>query len=381
MNHFNKKRKLRICFFSFYGYSLFNRKKEVPFGGSEVQLYLISRELSKLSNYEVTVIIGDKNLKRRIEIANNLKLHVVLPLEKKILNYFKGLVNLISSLLIINPDVIIQRSIGIPTLILSFYCKFTGKKFVYSIASEKDVVKTVKKGIIGRLFRFALNFVDFFIAQNADQVKKIRTLKGNRINRLKVIKNAFLIEDVNINEKKNILWVGRAIKEKQPEVFINLAKKFPEEDFVMICLKNKYNLSLLNYWREIFQKARLLKNMKFYEFIPFNKIDNFFKEAKIFVNTSIREGFPNAFIQALKNKTPIVSLSVNPDGFISKYKCGFYCNNNQLKMEENILKLLKSDTIFEEYSKNAYDYVKKNHDIKENMKLWDETIKELIEDS
>jgi glycosyltransferase involved in cell wall biosynthesis len=66
-----------------------------------------------------------------------------------------------------------------------------------------------------------------------------------------------------------------------------------------------------------------MPNLKFYGFIPFHKIDEYFRKASIFVNTSRIEGFPNTFIQAWAHRVPVVSLTVDPDGIIQNEKLGF----------------------------------------------------------
>ena len=90
----------------------------------------------------------------------------------------------------------------------------------------------------------------------------------------------------------------------------------------------------------------------------------------VLVNTSLYEGFPNTFIQALKNKTPILSLNVNPDDFLTKNEIGFFCRNDFTQMENNLKLLLQNKELYESYSKNAFLYVKNNHNIEEIAKEW-----------
>ena len=81
-----------------------------------------------------------------------------------------------------------------------------------------------------------------------------------------------------------------------------------------------------DYAEKIYTTASKIKNIKIIDFVDFHKIDEYFKKARVFVNSSIEEGFPNTFIQACKNKTPIVSLDVNPDNFIDNHEVGVFCN-------------------------------------------------------
>ena len=46
------------------------------------------------------------------------------------------------------------------------------------------------------------------------------------------------------------------------------------------------------------------------------------------------------------------------------------CNDNFDLMKENVRSLLENDTLYQEYSNNAYEYVKKQHDVKKVIKEW-----------
>ncbi len=57
--------------------------------------------------------------------------------------------------------------------------------------------------------------------------------------------------------------------------------------------------------------------------------------------------------------TPILSLGVNPDGFLDKYNCGI-CAGSVEKMNEGLNTLLEN---FETYSESAREYAVNRHDI------------------
>jgi glycosyltransferase involved in cell wall biosynthesis len=109
-------------------------------------------------------------------------------------------------------------------------------------------------------------------------------------------------------------------------------------------------------------KAKQIKNLEFIQRVPFHQIHEHFLQAKVFVNTSEYEGFPNTFIQACKCATPILSLNVNPDGFLNEYKCGICCNSDWEKFVDSLRGMLRQEQRTE-LGKNARKYAEKNHDI------------------
>jgi glycosyltransferase involved in cell wall biosynthesis len=95
----------------------------------------------------------------------------------------------------------------------------------------------------------------------------------------------------------------------------------------------------------------------------------------LYISTSKQEGFQNTLIQSAKNKTPILSLNVNPNKFITKYNCGFYCKDDFELLNQKLKELLDNQELYNKMSNNAYKYAKDNHNIRMNSKKFLEIIK------
>jgi glycosyltransferase involved in cell wall biosynthesis len=146
---------------------------------------------------------------------------------------------------------------------------------------------------------------------------------------------------------------------------MKLAKEIPSEQFVMICQKAKGDQK----YEELLRLAADAHNLKFIEYVPFHEIDGYFQRAKVFVNTSQAEGFPSTFVQAGKNATAIVSLKVNPDGFLDKFNCGL-CADDDWNKFVDCLKFVLSEDKYIELGKNARKYVEDNHDIAKIIEIY-----------
>ncbi|MFX1501563.1 MAG: glycosyltransferase family 4 protein [Promethearchaeota archaeon] len=368
-----KKPKTKLSFVVFMGYPLYNKriKSELFGGGAGVQIYLLSKEFAKNSNFDTTVITGNyKFTKNKIELWNNLRLFNIRPFKRKLTYYFLSLLNFFIVLIRLNPDVVIQRGGTKNTGICAFYCKLFKKKFIFSIANITDVNGEAEKGFFGRFYKYGLNNAHHIVAQNKEQILEL-THRKRKIGNICLIKSSYEVQDDNsIKKKEHILWVARAINWKRPELFIELAKKFHDRKFIMICNKTDTKVESIHYWNRIYNKAKKIRNLEFFEFIPFHKINEYFKTAKVFVNTSTFEGFPNTFIQAFQNRTPVLSLKVNPEGILNEYNLGFDCNNSFDKMVKNLSELLENRELYNKFSENCYEYFNNFHNIKNNMKLW-----------
>jgi len=353
---------MKICFVSNFAYSLFSGKNNISFGGAEVQLYNIAKEISKNHDVSIDFVVGDFD-QEKIEKYENIRLiRSVKPKTRS--SIFEGFVSLIiqfHALIKSDADIYIQRSAGIQTGIVCLYCIVFRKKFVYMTAHEWDCNGYYIKnnGIAGKFYEFGLRNANLVITQTEDHRK---ILKRNFCIDANVLKSGYKITDKTDNKKNAtfILWVARLDRWKQPEVFLELAKKFSGNSFVMIAPKS----SDFIYARKIEEQTTRIKNIKFIPGVSLKEVGEYFEKSKIFINTSSAEDFPNTFIQAAISGAPVLLLCVNPEGILESEKIGYYSNGNYEKLERDLSLLLNNHNLYTEISKNAYAYAKKNHNIK-----------------
>lgn len=354
---------MKICFVSIFAYPLFNPDCDLNFGGSEVQISLLAKELALDSNFEVSLIVADSG-QRDMSVIDGVTIYKSFQRGKGFLNTLLAPFKLYKTLKNINPDIVISRAAGVEAGVSAFYAKLHKKKYVYSLASNMDLDGSRFNGIRGKIFKYGLDSADVLVAQSDDQIKLINALYGE-IKRSELIKNSFKIDSIGSSFKKNVLWVGRAVEVKMPESFLNLAESFPDESFVMIMQPGDKKI-----WEKIHDAAKKLDNLQLIEKVKFNEIHKYFNEAKVFVNTSGKEGFPNTFLQSACSGVPLLSLSVDPDKFIENNKVGLVCGNDLAVMEKNLKSMLENTKLYEDMSKNIINYVKENHDIKINIEKW-----------
>ncbi len=361
----------KICFVNINAYSLFNPKSEAPVGGTEVQLFNVANYLSKRN--DVDFIVGDWGQKNNIEQYKKIKVYKSFSLEKNIWNYIKAPFILWKQMKQINAKIYIASSAGVEIGIIALFCKIKNKKFIFRTASSVDCTfeKIKKLGLLkGFFYKYGLRNANAVVVQS--EQGKNDLLKYHKKDSV-IIKNAFLISDLKEIEKDYILWVGSARKVKQPDIFLKLCQEFPQEKFVMIMPKS----TDVNFWDNIFQKAEMVRNLKFIERVSFNEIQNYFDKAKLLIGTSKYEGFPNVYLQSCMGRTPIISLRVNPDKFITKNNLGYCANGNFSTMVDQIKNILSNQKDWQEKSNNALKYVQKNHDIKVIGEKWAEIIDNL----
>lgn len=358
---------IKVCIVSLYAYRLFDSKdeKSSPFSGSEIQQYYLGRELAKDNNYKVSFIVGDfnKNQPKYKEVffdTNVIHLFKSVNCGKRniLIDGIGDFWKLYRVMKRISADIYIIRGGGSFAGKVAFIAKTVlKKKFVYSSAHDRDSNGGFLKNhswLVRRLFRNAINSANIVICQHEGQLV---AFKNNLNVNAKVIKSMYPIEtELPVyNQTRNfILWVGRLVTWKQPDLFIRLARQFPDEKFLLITNSDITELK---------KTVPDMNNLEVQQNVPLEDMDNHFRKAKLFINTSAQEGFPNTFVQATKNATPILSLHVDPDKMFEKYDIGRYAHGDFNQLTNNTRLLLDRDDLWYTSSKGAYYYAKENHDI------------------
>jgi glycosyltransferase involved in cell wall biosynthesis len=347
------KRKIRVCFVSPKAYPIFEPQVESVFGGAEVDLFLLATELAKDDRFDVRFIVGDYG-QPDLEIRENVTLYKSVDVQKSYILQGHKIWNALKRA---EAQVYMHEACSLGTALAAIFCKTHHRAFVYRTASslEASGQHSGRWSIRRPFIQWAFRKADVFIVQNEqDAANALRTIGRNAM----IVKNACRIHPVDQIEKKGILWVGRSKHVKRPDLFIKLAKAFPDIPFTMIC---QCSLDEDGY-PDLIESASKLPNLKFLKRVPFQDVDRFFEQAKIHVNTSDSEGFPNTFVQSCKAKTGILSLNVNPDGFLDKHQCGFCANGNWDVFCSKLKGWVESEKALE-LGQNGNDYIKRHHDL------------------
>lgn len=364
------RQKIKVCLISLNSYPLFVKNSTGYFGGAEVQMSLIAKTLAKDGQFEVNLLVGDYGQKK---VVHKNKVTLIKSLRKKYFFWMHWweLVNFLLTLKNINADVYIERTMNPKLGVVAVFCKLFKKKLIYMMAHDWDsMIDTGNylKKLNRCVYVWGLKKADLIVAQNEMQQKQLKDNFG--LNSV-LVKSVVKSRKKSRRKKKHILWVGRADKWKRPEMMIKLAKKFPKEKVKMICRQGMNK----DYYKIIKKMASKYPNVEFLPVVPFEKIGKYYSQAKVLINTSVAEGFPNTFLQAGLANTPVVSLLVNPDNYLEKFEAGFKANNDFNKLVNKTKQLMNKSELSLKMGENHFQYVKKNHSMENLAKLRREIIK------
>lgn len=375
---------MKICFFSLDAYSYLTQKNTGTAGGAELQQVLLAKELVK-RGFDVSFVVCDYGQKP-IESVDGIKIFK-LPTSSSssgIKSYPLKLYFLWKVLKLIDADIYYRRSAEYVTGFIALFCLLKKKKFIYSISSRIDVDGThihdsylkehtpFVRLLLKLMYKLGIKKADCIIAQNEEQQK---LLKKNFNKRSVLIRSMYPLpkDKPNKDMPPIVLWVSSMQSLKQPELFLELAKAIPGVRFQIIGGASGDK----KFYEQIKETASKIQNIDFMGFVQYHEIDKYFDKASIFVNTSTVEGFPNTFLQAWARHAPVVSLNVDPDEIICKYKLGFHSRTFE-QMVDDVKMLLEDEKLREEMGINGRRYVEKEHDIKKIVSEYVELFRGII---
>ncbi len=359
---------VKVCFVSPKAYPLFNPDCKGVFGGAEVDLYLLGTELAKDQNFNVTFITADYGQPAE-ETRGDIRIIRSLDFSQ---NALHGACRIWRALKKAGADIYIIKTISVGVPLVRRFCRRYQRKFVYRTAHQDECDGTCLKQhpFLGRMFIRALRQADIVFAQNqsdADNLKRLHGIDASAVG------NAHRLPDtIETTDRDLILWVARSAAFKQPEVFLELAGRFPDEKFVMVCQQATED----SHYDLLKGRAAEISNVEFIERVGFHEVDRHFQRAKVFVNTSDSEGFPNTFVHACKCGTAILSLNVDPDDFLTRYSCGVVCDGSEQQLDDGLRFLLGQDR-YVEVGQNGRRYAEEHHDISKIVEQYKKILTEL----
>jgi glycosyltransferase involved in cell wall biosynthesis len=371
---------MKICILSEYAYSIF--ANEPSAGGAEFQMTILAKEFVNRS-YDVSLITFGKS-NNSFQIINGIKVYHPFYIHSKgyVYLYPQNLYKLFKILNKIDADIYIQRATTPLTGLVAFFAKLKKKIFVYSVSSNACVSDNLSiKGVNDlkkMIYKFGVKNSDCVICQTKDQKVLLKqTVRKDGV----IIKNIYIPPKIESSKKNasifKVLWVGRIIKEKRPELFLKLAKNLPNIDFSMIASVGDYSKSAIKYYNDIKKAANKINNFDFKGFIPYKEINRYYAESSLVINTSYVEGFPNTFLEAWGNHKPVITLDFDPDEIICKYKLGLHSKTFE-QLIKDTKTLLNNDNLRKEMGNNSRKYVEKEHNLNKIINEYELLIKNLV---
>lgn len=320
-----------ICMLNYYAWGVIadggeragaGRDARVHIGGEEVQHALMSRYLAR-RGHAVTSLVGDFG-QRPLEEIEGVKVRKTFALRAGIpgLRFFTPRVSSTwRALGAADADVYYVSCAGPMVGIIAAFCRRHARRFVFRVASDADCAPHTL--MVGNardrlLYRYGLLRADAVLAQTERQAALLQQHYGVHA------RVAGMFADVPEQVRPfadraiDLLWLANMRSMKRPEWFPGMARSAPELRCAMAGGAHPDELPL---YERVSAAAAELPNLRFHGQVRFGATRALFADARIFVNTSSFEGFPNTYLQAWANGVPVVA-TFDPDGIIAAQGLG-----------------------------------------------------------
>ena len=254
-------------------------------------------------------------------------------------------------------DVYYTSCAGMHVGLLAFFCQSRGKPFVYRVASDAECEPRLTRIRLARdrwLYRYGRSHAHTVLVQSVEQARALELNSGlqGRVASMLVEKPDRPPEARDID----VLWIANLLEVKRPDRIIELARAMPKKRFHIAGGKLACSAELYETTK---RAAAALPNVTFHGYLPYKQANALYRRARVFVNTSDLEGFPNAYLQAWASGTPVVT-AIDPDNVIRRERLGTWIVDWR-RLPEAVSALLDDPAKLEATSARCRDYIEREY--------------------
>lgn len=293
-------------------------------------------------------------------------------------NKISVLLFILLSLIIIRPNVIYQRVGCGLTGIAGLYSFIFRSKFVWNVAHDDDLSPSVSdkstfysgSRIDKALLMVGRRLADYIVTQTSEQFHRAKQAMPNAGIILVPNFHPQPKDEIKPRSVLRVIWVANFRPEKNPELFIRLAK-----DYLNIDSRVQFTMIGSQSSNSAWQNSLLLaigecQNLTYLGGLPASVTNAYIANSDVFVNTSLSEGFPNTFIQAWLRSVPVISAFVDPDGILGK-GVGGYIAGESCALLDHVRRLLEDADLRATLAATGKAHAQANHSMRNAVRLLD----------
>lgn len=335
-----------------------------PAGGAETQIFLLSRALAK-GGARVCLVVFDLPRATLPESVGGVAVSVRPPYRaRQRFGKLREVLSIRRAIANADADVVVMRMESPEVGPAALFAKLLGRRFVYSSASLSDFVPNTSRGGSSRgrsgrpshssivpdvdlsqlslkprdrkIFRLGLRLADEVVVQTEEQVRLCEAHLG---------RSPVLIRSVaeqapqRESHPEAFLWIGRVVRSKRPEAFVQLARSLPEARFWMVAVVASERADHVELMRALKRSVATAPNLELLPPRPRLELMEWVNRAVAMVSTSDFEGMPNTFLEGWVRGVPALALAHDPDGVIERHGLGAFAEGSLDRFSNLALRL------------------------------------------
>jgi glycosyltransferase involved in cell wall biosynthesis len=364
-----------LCFVSLDAYRYLNHDP-LGFGGAETQQIQLGTALSR-RGVDVCFVSYAEGLER-VEVKEGLRFWTVPPsrhsLPSRILG--RAFPDLWRGLRRADAEVYFQRCAGTLTGIVGAFARLHSRPFLYSVANDRDLDGRFERSTTrGRavLYRMGLRLASQIVIQTEHQRLLLRERWGREGVLIPSACPLPLSPPSPAAERQGVLWVANLLPRKRPEIALDVAAALPGVSFTLIAPA----IGERGFAQPLLDRIARQPNVHRLNAVPHAEMSTYYRKAAILLSTSNAEGFPNVFLEAWANRTPVVSLEIDPDEILCRKGLGLHARTVD-ELVRVVQGLLSDPEEREAIGRRGEAYVRANHAPETVVARYERLIDELI---
>jgi len=370
---FGVKNKKSIAFISPLVLPLLRDPPQAGPGGAERQFFLFGRAL-KRKGWSVCYVTDNNDPGKKEK--------TIMPVELASFSFLRGgkrrilldLITIMYAMWRANSYYYVLKTPAYLLVPMHLFTWIFRRKLVFWAQMEFDAYPELRpfKRTVSMLLDMGTERADIILAQNRSQVEGFKKNFGKEAKLIQNISGYLSGQNGQTNdtrERIDVLWVGNSMAKKRYEVVVALAKMLPDYSFALAM--NKADSAR---YLEAEARCNLVDNIEFLGEVNQSEMETWYGKARLLLNTSTQEGFPNTYLQAWQHGMPVVSVCIDPDDVVSKYDLGIVIDKRLTRLSDGdeeqyakklitpVEKLLTDGLLYDRISQNVRAYVSENHD-------------------
>lgn len=240
---------------------------------------------------------------------------------------------------------------------IAMYCARHGHRMVFRVASDADCeseLPLIKYWRDKKLYEYGLRRADCVLVQSEHQRELLKRNFGvESIVAGMLVESGMQLRDFE-DRKFSAIWINNFRTLKRADRLLDAAQSLIDLDFHLV---GGAAPGFQDYFDEICARARTQANVSVHGQVPYHDVNEFYEQARVYVNTSEIEGFPNSYLQAWVRGTPVVAY-FDPDGLIAREGLGVAVSTQE-ELIEAIRTLTTDATRWREASQRCRDFMKR----------------------
>ena len=346
--------------------------------------------INKGHNVKIICLSDKEHLTYKDDI-NVIRINRSLPI---IFRWLKTIVKIYSNSK--KSDLIFVNGLGTETTIANLFIR---KKVIRKIVGDPVWERVYNKNLIDE------SFDDFQENNHGLSISLQKMIRNWSINKSNLIitpsqhlknfidkigfdKNIFVINNgVNIEQHNKVvlenniiqlLVVSRLVSQKNIDSIIKAVKVMENENIILNIVGDG---SEINNLKLLVKKYELDKKINFIGKIENTKLNEYLKNADIFIQASNYEGLPHSILEAMNFEIPILSTDVGGCSvLLNKGERGYIIPMpvSEVEISEGIRTIINNKDEARSKVKLAKNYLNQEHNFNTNAEIYHEKIKEVV---